>query len=71
MKSLLVIGRVSAGYCGTLICFWECTWNYTLGLFVRCTLVAIIYSVGGWIHILICCTFNCDLIPVHSFGPTA
>ena len=53
MESLVFIGGVSMGYCGTHIYFWVCTLNCTLGFFIRCTLVVFVSNVGGWIYVLV------------------
>ena len=44
---------------------------YNWDSFTRCTLVARVPSVGGWVHNFACTLFHCNFILFNSFRPTA
>ena len=54
MSSLVCIGGIRVGYCGTHIVFWCIPLTIHWGLFIRCSLVVILPSVGGWVQIPAC-----------------
>ena len=71
MWSLLFIGGARVGYCGTHIVFGCIHSTIHWGLFIHCSLVVIIPSVGGWVHIPVCVFIIVILIVVNiSFRPT-
>ena len=54
MWSLLFIGGVRVGSCGTHIVFGCIHLTIHWGLFIHCPLVVIVPNVGGWVQIPIC-----------------
>ena len=54
MSSLLFIGSVRVGCCGTYTISGCIHSTVPWGYIICCSLVAIVPSVGGWVHILVC-----------------
>ena len=70
MKPLVTIGGVSVGYVRDLYLFLGvCTGLYN-GILYSLSLLVILPSIGGWIHIPVCDMFNCNFILTNCFGPT-
>ena len=53
-RSLVCIGGVSVGSCGTHIVFGCIHYTVHLGFFNCCSLVVTVPSVGGWVQIPVC-----------------